>query len=89
MFTRINQSLFVFFIDCCQRFGASLGGKPPYNQGSSLMRKHGLRVLSREDCSVEGCVLAIGQAMCYRNVKYAPRMNRDAVVFLSSWCTQF
>lgn len=60
-----------------------MGGKPPYNQGSSFMRKHGLRVLSRQDCSVEGCVLAIGQAVCYRNVKYAPRMNRDAMVFLS------
>ncbi len=50
----------------------------------SLTRRHGIRVMPAERCSVEDCVLAVAAVIGHDCILSASRMNSAIVMFLSN-----
>jgi len=50
----------------------------------NLTRRHAIKLSPPNGCSVEECVLAVGEIVGYDSVKSASRMNSAVVIFLDS-----
>ncbi|KAI2655608.1 Transposon TX1 uncharacterized 82 kDa protein [Labeo rohita] len=50
----------------------------------ALTRRHACKLCLTIDCSVEDCVLAVGEIVGYDSIKSASRMNNGVVIFVDS-----
>jgi len=46
-----------------------------------LTRKHGIKVIPAERCSVENCTIAVAEVVGYSSILSAARMNSAVVIF--------
>lgn len=49
-----------------------------------LTRKHGIKIITAERCSVEDCTIAVAEVVGYSSILSAARMNSAVVIFLNS-----
>lgn len=49
-----------------------------------LMRRHGIKIIPAERCSIEECTIAVAEIVGYASILSAARMNSAIVFFLNN-----